>query len=100
MTRNRARAVAADGFGDARPQYGERMQTAANIVIAQLIAALSQNIGELTPSYDARTAIRRRLAQDGRNHRVSSHAKSAPHPQSLVTVCLPASVNHPVMKVP
>ncbi|GAO78522.1 hypothetical protein SC1_01829 [Sphingopyxis sp. C-1] len=74
MTRNSACAVTPYGFGDARPKHGERMQAATNIFIAQLIAALRQNIGELSPRRDARTAIRRRLAQDGRNHRVSSHA--------------------------
>lgn len=100
MTGNGARAVTPYGFGDAGPEYGERMQAAANIVIAQLIAALSQNIRELPPRNDARTAVRRRLAQDGRNHRVRIHAKSAPHPRSLVSIFLPASVKHAVMKVP
>src|SRR3546814_4372536 len=71
-----------------------RVQAAANIVIAQLIATLSQNIGELSPRGDARTAVRGRLAQDGRNHRVSGHANSAPQRRSLVSICLPASVNH------
>ena len=44
------------------------MKRAANIIIAQLIATLSQNIGNLTPRGNARTAIFRRLAQDGRDH--------------------------------
>ena len=65
-----------------------------------MIAALSQNIGKMAPRCDAGAIIRRRLTQDGRDHRVSSHAKPAPHLLSLVTVSLPASVNHPVMKVP
>lgn len=80
MPRDRPGAVATDGFGDPWPQYRERMEAAANIVVSQLIATLSQNIGELPPRRDARAAIRRRLAQDGRDHRVSSHAKPAPHP--------------------
>src|SRR3546814_6491150 len=70
VARDRARAVAAHRLGDPWPQYGKRVQAAANIVIAQLIATLSQNIGELSPRGDARTAVRGRLAQDGSNHRV------------------------------
>src|SRR3546814_14775646 len=87
-----------DLLGDPWPQYGERVQAAANIVIAQLIAALSQNIGELPPRGDARTAVRGRLAQDGRNNRVSGHANSAPQRRSLVSICLTASVNARYMK--
>ena len=100
VLRNRPRTIAADRFGNARPQNRQRVQAATNIVIIQLIAALSQNIGELAPCCDAGAIVRRRLTQDGRDHRVSSHAKPAPHLLSLVTVSLPASVNPPVMKVP
>src|SRR3546814_8018426 len=59
VARDRARAVAAHRLGDPWPQYGKRVQAAANIVLAQLIATLSQNIGELSPRGDARTADRK-----------------------------------------
>jgi hypothetical protein len=100
MFGDRPRTIAADRFGNARTQNRQRMQAAANIIVTQLIAALSQNIGQLPPRRDTGATIRRRLTQDGRDHRVSSHAKPAPHLLSLVIVRLPASVNPSVMKVP
>ena len=80
MMRDRLGAIAANLFGDLRPQQREGMESAAHVFAGNLVAALGKYIAELTPRSDARTAVFRGLAQDGRDHRVSSHA-GRPHTQ-------------------